>query len=346
MKKSAINWSIKQFNRMYQNEKISFDYPIQREGGQWDHEQKSLLIHSIADDFPVPALYSISEEKVYFVLDGKQRLTSIIEYLNDEYPLHMETPSAEIEEEEHEIAGKLFSELDESVQDQITSYMLLIYKLDDTTDEQIEDLFYRLNNGTPLTKQQKGKAKMGTDWANKIKGLVNHPLMQEKASFTKLQLRKADNETAILQTMMLLDPEHSLKSISSNDVFKYTQEFKSDKENKASLVQKIEKIMDYLNEAFDNKETVLLKKVHFPMTLLTVTRALELNIDPLDFSDWSAEFKNALKEKGDTTTDYKEFSGAGSVKREKTIGRVNSMKKHFEEYFSQTNIYNVEKQEV
>jgi hypothetical protein len=346
MKKSAISWNVKQFNRMYQNGKISFDYPIQREGGQWDHLQKSLLIHSLADDFPVPSLYTISEEKVYFVLDGKQRLTSIIEFLNDEYPLHEETPSAEVEEETFELAGKLFSELDEIVQDQIQSFMLLNYKLDDTTDEQIEDLFYRLNNGTPLTKQQKAKAKMGTEWANKIKDLVNHPLMQEKASFTKLQLRKADNETAILQTMMLLDPEHSLKSISSNDVFKYTQEFKEDADNKDKLVSNIKEYMDYLEEALDKKETVLLKKVNFPMTFLTVKRAIELEVAALDFGDWISEFKNALKGKGDTTTDYKDFSGAGSVKREKTIGRANSMKCHFEEYFKQTNIYNFEKQEV
>ncbi|MBU8732556.1 DUF262 domain-containing protein [Cytobacillus oceanisediminis] len=334
MKKSSVSWSVKQWNKMFNNGKISFDYPIQRQGNQWDLFQKSLLIHSLAGDYPVPPFYSIKEGEVYFILDGKQRLTNIIEFVNNVYPLHVDTPPVTIEGKEYQIAESTFEELHEEVQDSIYDFMLNNYKLDEATDEEIEDLFFRLNNGTPLTKQQKAKAKMGTEWAHKFKEVLEHPFMVNKAAFSKAQIRKADNETAILQTMMLIDQAHDLKSISSNHVFEYTQKFKEDAENKELLLNDIVKVLDYLDQAYGEKESVLAKKVNFPMLLITAKQAMDKDITVLEFKHWTDEFKNSLKGKGEIETSYKEFGGAGSVKREKTLGRIREMERHFDEYFA------------
>lgn len=356
MKKSSINWTVKQFVKMTEKGTVSFDYPIQREGEQWDLLQKSLLIHSLSEDFPVPALYSIVEEEelvegkkpvnVYKILDGKQRLTNIAGFINGDYFLHEETPSAEIDGQEYELALKTFDKLDEVVQDAILSFSLQIYKMDEITDEQIEDLFFRLNNGTPLSKQQKAKAKMGTEWAEKIQGLIKHDLITKKSSFTALQIRKADHETAILQTMMLLDKNYMWKNISSNEVFDYSQTFKGDTD-KDALVTKLADVMTYLDQAFETEEKTLLKKVHFPMTLLTAIKAMEMGVSPKRFSDWREDFKTAIKSKHKKddvfiATDYKKYGGAGSVKKEKVNGRIDAMQEHLEEYFKQFPMYNVE----
>ena len=335
MKKVSISWSIKQMKRMYDNGKISFDYPIQRAGNQWDLLQKSLLIHSLADDYPVPPLYAIVEDDIYYILDGKQRMTTIFGFLNREFVLHEDTPSAhiDIEDKSFILSERLFEELDEAVQDQILSQSQLLYKMENTKDEEIEELFYRLNNGTPLTKQQKAKAKMGTEWANEFQRINSHPFMSEVANFTEAQLKKADDETAILQTMMLLDENHELKSISSNHVFDYTETFKEDRENKLALVDELINTFEYLTEALEKKEKVMLKKIHFPMTVITALKALEQNIHPSEFSDWLDSFKQSLKGDGDIQTNYKEFSGAGSVKRDRTLGRLEEMDKHFKAYF-------------
>lgn len=352
MKKASVSWSVKQFAKMYTNGKISFDYPIQREGNQWDVYQKTDLIHSCADDYPIPPIYSIKEDDVFYILDGKQRLTTLISYVKNEWACHCDIDSVNIEGKEYSIAESLFEELHEEVQDSILDTMLLNYKLDEYTDEEIERLFLKLNNGTPLTKLQKSKSVMGTEWAIKIKELVEHPFIQKNANFTANQIKSADHETAIIQTMMLEDKNHELISISSNDVFKYTHTFKDDKENKFSIVDNLLPVFTYLNNAYTKfeentenleneanaialKEKVLAKKVNFPMFVLTAKKALELNIPTKEFVAWADEFKLALKEKSEnSTTDYKEFGGQGSVKKHKTLGRLNSMQKHFEEYFT------------
>lgn len=341
MKKSSINWTVKRLGNMIEKGQISFDYPIQRKGGQWDLLQKSLLIHSVASDYPLPSIYSIANKEilgegdkaketlVYYILDGKQRLTNITDFLKDEYRLHEDTPSVMIDGNKYDIAEMLFSEMHEEVQDAILSFSLQNYKLDEATDEEIEDLFFRLNNGTPLSKQQKAKAKMGTETAKRLVSIVEHKLMKENANFTKLQLRKADDELAVIQSMMLLDDEYELKSFSSNDVFNYSCALR---EGNEKVFERVENAMTYLNETLDNMlEKTLLKKLHFPMMILASDIALKNEIPQPIFNEWLDEFKKELNrrdngELSENPMDYKLGMGAGSVKRDKVFTRVEAIK--------------------
>lgn len=345
MKKSPYTWSVKQFKRMYDGKKISFDYPIQRKSGQWNHYKKSLLIHSMIEDYPVPALYSITEKhlidgkevNVHFILDGKQRLNSLFEFLNGDYALHEAIEDVEVEDEKFEVQGKKFEELDEVVQDHILSYSMLIYEIKDATDDQIEDLFFRFNNGTPLTKQQQGRAKTGKVWAQKLKELTNHSCMQEKAYFTKAQLIAEMDEVVVLQAMMILDENYHLRTLSSNEIMNYQLTLKKDAENKLDLVQRIKEIMNYLDESIIKKDSILTKKINLPILFVMADKAMNThNVHSLEFGDWMMEFKKSLKDMSDIKTDYNNYCGQRSTSREKVYGRIRTMEEHFNKYFDFT----------
>ena len=81
-----------------EKQKYNFDDPIQRGEDQWDIEQKTKLIDSLLREIPVDPARAIKSEydengelvkhsKGGVVVDGKQRLTTIISYLNDEFAL-------------------------------------------------------------------------------------------------------------------------------------------------------------------------------------------------------------------------------------------------------------------
>ncbi|MGE8001378.1 hypothetical protein ACQKOF_22565 [Lysinibacillus sp. NPDC093190] len=110
--------------------------------------------------------------------------------LEDLFPLSEEHDGLIIEGETYEIAGKYYSELDEEVQQMIVSRSILTYTVDmkTTTEEEIEELYYRLNDGCPLTVQQKAKALMGVEWSARFNELGNHRLIHEKAAFSETQL--------------------------------------------------------------------------------------------------------------------------------------------------------------
>lgn len=349
-----VAWNVKQLCRMSDRGTLKFDYPIQRSGGQWKPLQQAYLIHSLAQNYPIPPVYllglkeNIEVQKkdeivkenvtVRYILDGKQRITTIRDYVNDQYKLHNDTPDVKIDGDEHEIAGLLFSELPEDVQDMILSRTLLTYTIDgeEATDEEIEDLFFRMNNGSALTTQQKAKALMGVEWATRMTEIGQHVLVQELSSFSKTQLKADGHITAITQTMMMIDPTFEYKNVSARTISDYSNTFKDDKENKEKLLNKVVNAMDYLTSVLDKKETLLLRKVHFPMILITAMEAIEKEVGVDDFFDWIIEFKTAFKPKGDelvkVPTNYEDYTGTGSTDKFKADGRKDEMLRHFNAY--------------
>ena len=83
--------TIKALNEGIENGNIVFNHPMQRKPGQWDIEQQSLLIHSILANFAVPQTYALQmfdgDYDSFSVLDGKQRLTTIYDYMKDGFKL-------------------------------------------------------------------------------------------------------------------------------------------------------------------------------------------------------------------------------------------------------------------
>ena len=124
MQKSELPEGIRTLQKWYTTKTLRFDLPIQRAEGQWSTLQKSLLVHSILASFPVPPLYFIKykegdDSATYQALDGKQRCTSLFEYIKGYYKLHSSTPDVVIDGKTIELAGKEFNDLSDEVKDLI-----------------------------------------------------------------------------------------------------------------------------------------------------------------------------------------------------------------------------------
>ena len=82
MIKTTLNWTVKNLKSMYDGKNtLQMDHVIQRQSGQWegDRLKKSLLIHSILANYPVPPIYCLKEpinEKDYSYSRGYQRLST------------------------------------------------------------------------------------------------------------------------------------------------------------------------------------------------------------------------------------------------------------------------------
>lgn len=191
LKRLNINWNARQLAKMCMNGSITFDNAIQR-GYVWDIKRKSLLIESMIIGYPVPAFYAKRDEnKVFDMLDGKQRSEAICGYLNNEYAL--EGVSAEYN-------GKYFNELPESVQDDIISYSLTVYYFEDITDEEVNEMFYRLNNGKALTAIELTRVKAKS--FEKIKELAKHEIFTD--ALKESQINRYTNEDIVIKALVML----------------------------------------------------------------------------------------------------------------------------------------------
>ncbi len=340
MIRTTLNWTVKNLKTMYdEKDTLSFDHPIQRQSSQWDNEQQSLLIHSMLANFPVPSVYVHKMESVesdgkgkhtysYSVLDGKQRMTTVFSFINGEFSLSENIPDVEIEGEVYEIAGRYFEDLDEDVQQEILRFKFNIQSFEDVTDEVIEDIFFRLNNSTPLTKPQKSRPLMGVENSIFVNEILAGRFFREKCCFTPKQLKNSDDMCTLLQSMMLLDSKYrgyEYTTIAADVVsLQYSKYINGNYPTECK--DRLKKIIGFLDNVFYMKDKNL-KKVNIPILFLIADEALEQSVTGINFRRWFTHFFENCKE------EYGQYCSSGSVKKEKTLGRINVMQESFRSYF-------------
>ena len=341
MNKTKLSWTVANIEKMHDEKKVlSFDHPIQRKSEQWSDTQKSLLIHSMLANYPVPNIYVLREDSQeldeknkpvfnYFVMDGKQRLTSVLSYIWGEFPLDENIPAIIIEDVEYQIAGKYFCDLEEPVQYEIKRYKFDIIAFEECSNREIEEIFFRLNNSTPLTKSQVAKAKVGVEIAEFINELLTSKFFTVSCNFSKAQLKASDDQKVLIQSMMLLDtnnvPDFELKDFSENSILEYSESIRGTYTDKQSNILK--SAIQYLTDAFPEKNKQL-RKISIPTLVYMADIAEDKEIKPMYFRQWFEFFT----EEDELMEDYKTFCSTGSTKLEKVQGRLAVMTKSFCKY--------------
>ncbi|MFA5771122.1 MAG: DUF262 domain-containing protein [Thermoplasmata archaeon] len=129
--------------------------PTYQRSEVWKPDQKQLLIDSVLRQIDVPKLYlrklpTLSRSK-YEIIDGQQRMRTFWDFLSDGFSLDEESDDILLDGRSYEIAGKKYSELDSTLKiERVHKYTLNVVIISDATEDEIADLFFRLNNGTPL----------------------------------------------------------------------------------------------------------------------------------------------------------------------------------------------------
>jgi transcriptional regulator with XRE-family HTH domain len=119
----------------------------------WDIVKRSRLIESCTMRIPLPVFYvAEAPDGKIIVVDGLQRLSTFNQFLNNEFKLGF--PKSE-DVPPHPLEGKYFKDLDLKLQERIEDTQLTLYILDSKAPERAKlDIFERVNNGEPLTRQQ------------------------------------------------------------------------------------------------------------------------------------------------------------------------------------------------
>ena len=225
--KDKINLSDKRFQR----------------GSVWAKGQEQFLIDTIVKNLDIPKLYfwELKEDShyKYSVVDGQQRLATIFKFLDGLLELNEEfTP---------EYANKKFIDLPEDLQDQIYNYELTLVIIENADEEEIQDLFLRLNNGTTL-KSQERRMNLGGNLSKYIVDMANHKVFS-KVIFKN---KHRDYEQILAQCLKL-----ELEGKATNTQGKYLDlmyKEEIDFEDNGTTAKKFKKVLDYMEEVFSDED--------------------------------------------------------------------------------------------
>lgn len=152
------DWTIETIDSQIKKGNINLQPSFQRRGA-WDDTRKSRLLESIIVGMPVPNIV-LAEQKEhrgrFIVIDGKQRLITINEFLSDAFRLK----GLDIRPE---LNGLTYNELPSEDREYLDNSTLRSTVIRSWQDESfLYAIFYRLNSGSlPLSPQELRKALIG-----------------------------------------------------------------------------------------------------------------------------------------------------------------------------------------
>ena len=312
---------------------FNFDYVLQRDGGQWTANQKNKFIDTLLNGYAVPDIWYLedSETQIKTVVDGKQRLTTVFSYMNDEWKLAKSFEPVYYDNKFYDVAGKKFSELDPQMQKLIKRYLFTFKSLTGYTDEQVEEQFLRLNSGTSFKPTQKARVALGTQIAPKFdEKILDLPFWDRCAS--SIANSKTDAKLGVALECLMLLTDYETKSYGSPDIIKFAEYYKDN--YKDSDLDELAMLLEKLDEYYPSDEECVpyLKKLHIPALVMCMKVFLNIQSGKLlfhnvakcrfseeEFEEWFYKWTTKTYQKEYTEKGCKE----GTTKKAKVEARVN-----------------------
>ncbi|MCR9193088.1 MAG: DUF262 domain-containing protein [Hyphomonas sp.] len=216
----------------------------------WSKKQKQLLIDTILRGYDVPKMYWQRLEKgapfEFAVIDGQQRLRTIWEFCGGEFALAKDMDPVD----GIEIAKKKYADLDFDLRSKFDIYFLDVVIVDDAiqTDEEdeVRDMFLRLQNGTTLKAQEKRNAMPG-QMRDFIKDVAGHRFF-ENCKFTNSRFA-FDHIAAQMVRLEMAGEPTSVRDGDLNKMYEGNRAF----DPNGKVAKKVRRVLDYLLRAFPDK---------------------------------------------------------------------------------------------
>ncbi|TIU45967.1 MAG: DUF262 domain-containing protein [Mesorhizobium sp.] len=146
--------------------------PDFQRGQVWNDAKKKRLIDTILRDWYVPAIHIVVNDELLSdeILDGQQRVRSILEFCSDEFTVdgsldpYDETISG--------LGGLFYSQMPPRIRSKFDRYPLNTIRLRDYSPDEPGELFFRLNQNTSLTAAEQRNALIGEP-RNQVRRLAN-----------------------------------------------------------------------------------------------------------------------------------------------------------------------------
>ncbi|MDD5209834.1 MAG: DUF262 domain-containing protein [Elusimicrobiales bacterium] len=245
--------------------------PEYQRGSVWSLSQRQWLIDSFFHKIDVPKVYfrSISKNNYdYEVVDGQQRIRAVIDFIGNGFKLAAESDPVD----GNPIANRTYNELHSDLQMEFNNCNFDVVIMNEAyTDDDIEEMFLRLQNGTPLNAAEKRRAMHGQ--MRKVVETLGHHKIFSLCSFSDKRYAYEDAAAKVLHLTIKggwadIRPETIKETYEANEYITETD----------PNVIKVAKAFNFISDAFKSHHSPKLKKYAI-VTLTQLTINLLENYD-------------------------------------------------------------------
>lgn len=242
----AVAW----FWDLYRRELLDLDPPYQRRS-VWSQAYKDYFVDTVLLDYPAPAVFLFEDidEKgnaQYSVVDGKQRLSTIFEFLENRFPV---SDSATMER----YRGLLFDELPPIAKQSVYKYQFSIEFLPTIDESALSNIFDRINrNVARLTQQELRHARFDGAFASKVEDLTAYLEEVMPKDFPRIAAAsRRQMKDAELVAQLLLLIERGIESYSQDELDAAYSERDQEWEQAVPVEQEARRVLEILLEWSD-----------------------------------------------------------------------------------------------
>lgn len=255
-KRSPTTKSVGLLRQLFKSNQLDLAPEFQR-NNVWPSAAKAYLIDTILEDKPIPIIFIRRElsaqtgQHTYSIIDGQQRLRAIFQFLDNRLRL--------TQSKGRSYFRKNFRELSLEQQARILDYDLIVEELSGYPDEQVDDMFARINKyNVRLNQQELRHAKAEGAFHEFATRVGDWPVWKDKRIFSPQQIKRmrAVEFAAELAMLMIEGPQDKKARI---DVY-YNEYYKAEFAEAPEIQQRLRAYLNWIERALPQLGTTRFRK--------------------------------------------------------------------------------------
>jgi Protein of unknown function DUF262 len=221
MQRRPNTQTVQWFLEMDASKQLDLDPKYQRRS-VWNDEYRRFYVDTILRNYPSPAIYLEIETRpatptMYHVIDGKQRLETLISFTKDDFHIGSYFASEGLE-------NAYYSDLPPELQDSFVDYVLSVENITRANSEEIKSAFERLNKNTAkLNRQELRKAQYEGAFITKMTVLAEDPFWTTVGVASRARISRMLDVEYVSEIYLLT--MHGIQDGSPNSLDKFYAEY-------------------------------------------------------------------------------------------------------------------------
>lgn len=250
----TTNRTIVWFKKANESGDLQMKPPFQR-NPVWTHPQKSYLIDSILNGYPVPEIYmqefvDESGNEQHIIIDGQQRIRACLEFIEGQFTIK--------QDESPTWGGMTFDDLSPDDKKKVFGYTFIVRILPEMSDDDIRGIFQRLNkNVVALNQQELRQATYWGPFIQTMQEISNYKYWSTTGIFTPLNIRRMMDVEFISELAIAVLHGHQNKK---ETIDKYYQEYEEEFEFQDDLINTFQTVIFELEQLYPDIKTARWRK--------------------------------------------------------------------------------------